>query len=72
MSWSYSLAITESPAPCEVVSTASHGKPNPNGSVAALRDGAVELLLEVGEQLRLRDGQPGRVARLARCARWSS
>jgi hypothetical protein len=32
---SYSDAITERPAPCDVVSQVSHGKPNPNGSVTA-------------------------------------
>src|SRR6188474_164691 len=35
VSASYSLAITDRPAPCEVVSHWAHGKPNPNGSVAA-------------------------------------
>src|SRR3954463_4382239 len=35
LSWSYSLAITTSPPPCEVVSQTSHGKPNWNGSLAA-------------------------------------
>ena len=34
VSWSYSLAMTDSPAPWVVVSQTSHGKPNPNGSVA--------------------------------------
>src|SRR6476661_6375957 len=31
-SWSYSLAITDRPKPCEAVSNAAHGKPNRNGS----------------------------------------
>ena len=35
VSWSYSLAITTRPAPCDVVSQVAHGKPNWNGSVAA-------------------------------------
>src|SRR5262245_19051369 len=36
VSWSYSLAITTRPAPCEVVSHVAHGKPNWNGSDAAV------------------------------------
>src|SRR4029450_8397258 len=36
VSWSYSLAITPRPAPCEVVSQVAHGNPNSNGSDAAV------------------------------------
>src|SRR5436190_1602450 len=32
---SYSAAMTDRPAPCEVVSQVSQGKPNPNGSAPA-------------------------------------
>src|SRR5262245_2055108 len=35
VSWSYSLAITTSPPPWEVVSHTSQGKPNWNGSLLA-------------------------------------
>src|SRR4051812_40635775 len=35
VSWSYSLAITASPAPCDVVSHVAHGNPNWKGSLAA-------------------------------------
>src|SRR5439155_23850887 len=41
---SYSAAITDSPAPCEVVSQVSHGKPKPNGSVAACASAASSCL----------------------------
>src|SRR5213595_1514041 len=35
VSWSYALAMTTRPAPCDVVSQVAHGKPNWNGSVPA-------------------------------------
>ena len=52
VSASYSLAITDSPAPCVVVSHCAHENPNPNGSVAAWATRIVERLLQVREQLR--------------------
>jgi hypothetical protein len=42
---SYSLAITDNPKPCDVVSNAAHGKPNPNGSDAPWATALAEVAL---------------------------
>ena len=64
MIWSYSLAMTTRPAPCEVVSHWFQAKPNWNGSVAAWATARCSALLQVGDQVVGAHREAGRVAGL--------
>ena len=50
VSWSYRLAFTDRPAPCEVVSHTFQGKPKPNASAGRLGHRAVEGRADVVQQ----------------------